>query len=351
LKGTTKDARNCGFYKFYCIVTDDVGQRVESNTAEVAVGCGAKNNVGDWLSFMCFNLGAANNSTIASQTGSTITFQNDSTTNEHPYTAGEENLYGSLFQWGRIADGHEKRSFNGVTRADSARYNGISVADIDSGNRCTASADYRPLSQIKKNTARYGKFIVGNPNWNPLSSQTALDQLWRTSRSLQNDPCAHYNTDGTYQEFWNETAKTSPNNSSLACTDAGTAWRIPTHEEWSSIYRGGTIAGYSNAATANSWYWTGIRNFPGNGKFNVVRSGGYEIRPDGHTTTLFLPAAGHRNNNNALLSWAGSNGYYWSDSVTGTNNAYYLYFEGTSVSPVNNEARALGLAVRCIKST
>jgi uncharacterized protein (TIGR02145 family) len=356
LQGTTKNARYCGFYKFYCIVTDDLGQLVESNTAEVAVGCGAKKNDGSWLSFMCFNLGADNNSTIASQTGYSITFQNDSIGGLHTYTANEEKLYGSLFQWGRIADGHELRSDDGDGNSfkTSQAYNSpsdITVAALDSGNLCTTSDTRRPLSQIRKSSSWYGKFIHGLSNWNPISSsnQTALDQLWRTTRFVQNDPCAHYKADGTYQEFWNETAKTSPNNSSAACTDAGTNWRTPTQEEWGSIYKGGTVSGTYGSATANTWFQYYTTNYPGNGNLNITRSLGYEIRPDGKTATLFLPASGFRNSSNGSLYYQGTNGYYWSSSIAGIS-AYNLSFSSSSVSPANSSNRARGFALRCIKN-
>jgi hypothetical protein len=348
LKGTTKNANNCGFYKFYCVVTDAIGQRVQSDIAEVAVGCGAKKNDGSWLSFMCFNLGADNNTTIADQVNYPITFQNDSTSGQHPYIANEEKLYGSLFQWGRIADGHELRSVDGAGSSfkTSLVSTGITVAALDSGVLCTTSDTRRPLSQIKDGTSWYGNFIHGAANWNPIpsSNQTALDQLWRTTRYVQNDPCAHYKTDGSYQAFWS-TGAGSP-----ACTDAGTAWRIPTQEEWGAIYSGGTASGTYGSATANTWFRLYSANHPGNGKLNVSKSLSYEIRPDGKTTTLFLPASGNRNSGNGSLYSQGPNGYYWSGSVTGTS-AYYLFFNGGSVGPAYSSGRASGFALRCIKNT
>jgi hypothetical protein len=356
--GTTKDADYCGFYKFYCVVTDAIGQRVQSDIAEVAIGCGAKNTDGSWRSFMCFNLGADNNTTIADQVDYSITFQNDSTNGLHTYIANEENeekLYGSLFQWGRIADGHELRSVDGAGSSfkTSVIYTGITVAALDSGNLCTASDTRRPLSQIKKGTTWYGNFIHGLSNWNPIPStnQTALDQLWRTTRFVQHDPCAHYKTDGTYQEFWNETTpKTTPNNSSAACTDAGTNWRTPTQEEWGAIYRGGTVSGTYGSAAANTWFRHYTSNYPGNGKLNITKSLGYEIRPDGKTATLFLPASGYRGSSNGSLYYQGTYGYYWSSSVTGTS-AYNLIFTSGSVYPANSGSRAGGFALRCIKNT
>ncbi|MDR1653222.1 MAG: hypothetical protein LBS01_06170, partial [Prevotellaceae bacterium] len=109
IKGTTRNANNTGFYRYFCVGKNATNDSVVSNIAEVAVGCGAKNLQGEWLSFMCFNLGATE-LTIAAQKNHSMTF---STPNDadgrHYYIAGEEQLYGDLYQWGRIRDGHEQR--------------------------------------------------------------------------------------------------------------------------------------------------------------------------------------------------------------------------------------------------
>ena len=59
-------------------------------------------------------------------------------------------------------------------------------------------------------------------------------------------------------------------------------------------------------------------------------------------------AAGNRNNSDASLNNLGANGNYWSSSVTGTN-AFNLNFNSSAVNPANNNNRANGLTVRCLK--
>lgn len=63
---------------------------------------------------------------------------------------------------------------------------------------------------------------------------------------------------------------------------------------------------------------------------------------------LFFQAAGYRNNSNATVNNVGSNGYYWSSTVNGTNS-YNLNFNSTNVNPVNNNNRPYGFSVRLLK--
>jgi len=59
------------------------------------------------------------------------------------------------------------------------------------------------------------------------------------------------------------------------------------------------------------------------------------------------PVAGYRNNSTGALTNVGSNGNYWSSTVSGTN-ARYLSF-ASSDAYMNASNRAYGFSVRCIK--
>jgi uncharacterized protein (TIGR02145 family) len=336
---STRYAQNAGFYKFYCVATDSYGKTVTSDIAEVAVGCGAKNNEGEWISFMCFNLGATE-LTIAAQKNHSMTF---STPNDaggrHYYIDGEENLYGDLYQWGRIGDGHEKR---GATQGFVAGSNAAgtnqaaygSGPTYEDGNLIGVSQTY-PWRQVDRNDAtHYGKFITTvitqNNNWAYNLPASQIDQLWRTGRFAANDPCAKINADGlTYETWYPETDGTS---------GANTSWRTPAQDEWGNLYKSGTISGSDLTATANTWTW------------NNTNGRGFEIRPDGVTTTLFLPAAGTRNYGNGALYNQGTAGYYWSFSIIGTS-AYSLLFYNGNVNPATSSNRAGGMALRCVKNS
>ncbi|GHV41145.1 hypothetical protein FACS1894179_08790 [Bacteroidia bacterium] len=339
IKGTTRNAVNAGFYRFYCIAQSSLGTKLESNTVEVAVGCGAKNNAGEWLSFMCFNLGASD-LTIAAQKNHTMTFSpaNDAD-GKHYYIANEENLYGDLYQWGRIGDGHEKRgAAQGFTAgANTAGTNQVAYGSgptYEDGNLIGTSQRFPWRQVARNNSAYYGKFIftgaAQNYNWAYNLPANQIDQLWRAGRFASNDPCAKINADGvTYETYYPVQDGTS---------GASTGWRTPAQDEWGSLYKGGTISGSPSTATANTWVW------------NSTNGRGYEIRPNGVTTTLFLPAGGYRYIDNGLLYRQGTLGYYWSTSINSTT-AYSLYFSSASVYPANSNYRAFGFALRCIKNS
>ena len=62
---------------------------------------------------------------------------------------------------------------------------------------------------------------------------------------------------------------------------------------------------------------------------------------------MLYASAGNRNRTNGLLNNQGTNGNYWSSTVSGTN-ARNLNFNST-VANTNNNNRANGFSVRCLK--
>ncbi|MDH6355623.1 uncharacterized protein (TIGR02145 family) [Dysgonomonas sp. PH5-45] len=319
LNGTTLNANFTGFYRFYCVATrTSDGKELISNIAEVAVGCGAKNNNGEWITFMCFNLGAENDISIKDQMNT---------------SKDDQAIYGSLFQWGRIADDHELRSSDGYDFAN------MTDAKIGSGFRCRTGEEGRPWYQVAKGVDAEGMFIYGGENWTPVAAN--IDNLWKSGSFVQNDPCTHYNTDGSYQKFWFDGPHADSDDpigetEADGCKNATTRWRLPSQAEWGSIYRGGTISGTPDAATANSWFWSE----------NI----GMEVKPDGATTTLFLPANGYRSKaDGKIFENKGTDAYYWSYNII-SSNAYNMHINNNIVEPANgNFNRSNGLGIRCIK--
>ena len=62
---------------------------------------------------------------------------------------------------------------------------------------------------------------------------------------------------------------------------------------------------------------------------------------------VLLSMAGNRNNNNGSVNNVGSNGNYWSSTVSGTNSRN-LNFNSRNAN-VNTNNRANGNSVRCLK--
>jgi uncharacterized protein (TIGR02145 family) len=135
--------------------------------------------------------------------------------------------------------------------------------------------------------------------------------------------------------------------------------------EWASIVN---ISNLANGI--NKWDWvSGTQASPqtvdeatyGTALKDVVATtSGYLIYPAVDNTTpynyyetptLFLPAAGIRNNSNGSLSNGGSYGNYWSSTAySNVNNAnnYNLYFNSGNGGATYTGGRAYGFSVRCV---
>ncbi len=108
----------------------------------------------------------------------------------------------------------------------------------------------------------------------------------------------------------------------------GSAWRMPTIDEWESLLDENNC----------KWKWTTTNGVSG---YNVVS--------EKNGASIFLPAAGYRDGYS--LSNVGSYGYYWSSSLDcdGTSYARYLYFDDSEAS-MYGDSRYLGQPVRPVAS-
>ncbi len=66
--------------------------------------------------------------------------------------------------------------------------------------------------------------------------------------------------------------------------------------------------------------------------------------------SAFVPSAGYLNNGTGAVTNVASNGNYWSSSpYSGNANAGNLNFNSGGVNPLNNNNRANGFSVRCVR--
>ena len=111
-----------------------------------------------------------------------------------------------------------------------------------------------------------------------------------------------------------------------AAVNLGSEWRMPTIEEWQELYDNTTCV------------WT-TRNGV-NGRLFTASNG----------NSIFLPAAGYRVSSG--LSYAGSNGYYWSSSLytVAPYCAQILFFSSDDCS-ISASFRRFGQPVRAVRSS
>ena len=112
-----------------------------------------------------------------------------------------------------------------------------------------------------------------------------------------------------------------------AQTNWGGLWRMPTKEEYVAL------------GNAVNTAWTA--DYQGSGVAGLVLTDKTDS-----SKVLFFPAAGFCYKGS--VDYVGSDGFYWSSSVVGSNlrGAYYLGFDSSAVGWQNDSYRVRGYAVR-----
>jgi uncharacterized protein (TIGR02145 family) len=242
------------------------------------------------LTFMCYNLGANPNMTIAEQMAYT---PSPNTVNSVDAT-----VYGDLYQWGRIADGHQVRN--------SAEIVGPYTGPFDPNGQIPSSA-----------SSYYGKNIFGS-GYDPYPYAWRVphsDILWGYPKTV-NDPCP-------------------------------VDWRLPTRNELMSIFNNSALL------IPISTSWSAALSSGNRVRWSNTNTAGIEISADdGGSTSIFLPAAGYRSYQigGGGTAQTGTSGYYNTGMpVTGSSSAYRINFHSNTLNPTTQNERVCGTSVRCIE--
>jgi uncharacterized protein (TIGR02145 family) len=284
------EALKVDIYAVYNTVRDGVDiERAVKLTASIqdCQCCGAFTVDGQWLNFMCHNLGADENLNPF-EWSNTAGGDNAIDNGVPDGVAGQyKDIKGWLFQWGRKADGHQ--------------YRNSTTSDVPS-----------TLSLYR--TSPSGLFYINSFDW-----------------------ITDGNTDEGRKRWGDGTDNANPAKAPDDPCPAG--WKVPSIKQLYSIFKDNvandTGYSYNIAGTANVWTPTGTWT-PGSG------SGGYKVGD-----ALYLPATGQRTYEGGMGAFMGAYGYYWGSTLN-TNSACFLYFNGNTVYPNYSFYQTRGHSVRCV---
>jgi len=253
------------------------------------------------------------------------------TKDENGYNACD---FGSLYQWGRIKDGHEKTTwtkdadrdiaFDAATQDNQINVNDISTSDFNNAPTVSNLEGGDTTWQVLSDSPAYGEFIYGsnfsnNYSWN---SYNANEDFWATSSyaKTSNDPCP-------------------------------SGWHVPTMYEIWAIFRG-DMAGNGAPSSTDENKWTWRTDYEGD-TWNSRIAGGYIVTyGDGSDKSrrIFIPAAGYRLYTDGMLYTAGNCGGYWGSTNYNSQRAQCLTFNsGSVVAGFSGASKAFGYSVRCVK--
>ena len=154
----------------------------------------------------------------------------------------------------------------------------------------------------------YGDYFA----WGETTAKSTYNWTTYTLCDGTRSTLTKYCTTSSYGTLDNKTVLDPEDD--VAHVKLGGKWRMPTDAEWTELRN-----------TENcTWAWTTL---------NGVN--GYIVFSKKTGNSIFLPAAGYRNDDD--FDSAGSGGYYWSSSLVtvGPSDACYVYFTSGDVCGID----------------
>jgi len=102
-------------------------------------------------------------------------------------------------------------------------------------------------------------------------------------------------------------------------------WRLPTLDDMNKLFDKNKV----------KREWTSVNGI-----------NGYRFTDKTTGNAIFLPAFGYRRDNNGMLRYAGTYGYYWTSTQNGNDHAHSVYFNLNSASQGSYLKRSEGFLVR-----
>jgi uncharacterized protein (TIGR02145 family)/uncharacterized repeat protein (TIGR02543 family) len=237
---------------------------------------------------------------------------------------------GDFYQWGRVADGHQKTTWS----KDAYHYNQILPMNGSATSavvaRNTSTATYAANGQLTTGGAYNQSFIANLSSSGDWGTQdTPSNSRWGNGTNNR----ANENSSWTYP----------------ANNPCPSGWIVPNRYKFWDIFNGDgsnepvtfNDSWTSGTGTDNNWVWRAELN-------NAI--GGALITNTTTNEILFLPAQGYRYDGDGALGSIGDYGGYWSSTYTSTLGAYRLHFDNGYVRAGNyNYNKAYGFSVRCVE--
>ncbi|MDR1654127.1 MAG: hypothetical protein LBS01_10890 [Prevotellaceae bacterium] len=286
--------------------------------------------------------------------------------------ANAVNVFGDLYQWGRVADGHEKRTSESFATNDNSMQNGA-ITDVDVYGQATAASGAVGKFIKQKDTPYDWRATQQNNLWgngegfNPQSDDNG-GVLYTDSKYYQNtdwairenNPCPSGWRVPTLDEWkrlvsynCNPTTYSGGDISNMISTGKTTTGRGSGNElTWVPVAGGkadnsgwantkGHLSGYAVYKTTD-WDDAAAANYK-NGTKNLYDAAAPE-------PLFFLPAGGLRQYFDSSFYSVGQFGFYWSTTIYNIGvGAGALFFTYDYVHPSGGLLLADAASVRCVK--